>query len=65
MQRYASICYIILGRCLCQMHAWAIALAAHMAADKRIVVIICIGEHLIGHHLVALSMIIIAHNIVS
>lgn len=45
------------------MHARAIALAAHMAADKRIVVI-CIGEHLIGHHLVALS-IIIAHNIVS
>lgn len=64
MQRYASICYIILGRCLCQMHARAIALAAHMAADKHIVVI-CIGEHLIGHHLVALSMIIIAHNIVS
>lgn len=61
MQRYASICYIILGRC--QMHARAIALAAHMAADKRIVVI-CIGEHLIGHHLVALS-IIITHNIVS
>lgn len=63
MLRYASICYIILGRCLCQMHARAIALAAHMAADKRIVVI-CIGERLIGRHLVAFS-IIIAHNIVS
>ena len=45
------------------MHARAIALAAHMAADKRIVVI-CIGEHLIGRHLVAFS-IIIAHNILS
>lgn len=63
MQRYASICYIILGRCLCQMHARVIALAAHMAANKRIVVI-CIGEHFIGLHLVALS-IIIADNIVS
>ena len=63
MQRYASICYIILGPCLCQMHARAIALAAHMAANKRIVVI-CIGEHLIGLHLVALS-INIADNIVS
>lgn len=46
------------------MHARAIALAAHMAADKGIVVI-CIGKHLIGHPLVALSMTIIAHNIVS